>query len=33
VTAWKLRSFTTPPGHPKITTTTTTTTLGKKQAK
>ena len=33
VTAWDLKTFTTPPGHPKVTTTTTTTTLGKKKKK
>lgn len=33
VTAWKLKTFTTPPGHPKVTTTTTTTTLGKRKKK
>lgn len=33
VTAWDLKTYTTPPGHPKVTTTTTTTTLGKKKKK
>jgi hypothetical protein len=33
VTAWDLKTFTTPPGQPKVTTTTTTTTLGKKKTK
>jgi len=33
VTAWHLRTYTTPPGHPKVTTTTTTTTLGKRKKK